>query len=139
MPSQRTGCPRVGPVPSSLVWLAFANDGAEELFVTAAGTDLRQHHAFAREAERVRYGFVQKLNELHIEELAYSDDIQRSNDPEVSNARLRRQLADLRERFFPAQNSINRLGAVHLFILLAWCGLMAGLGVRNMNKGIANA
>ena len=31
----------------------------------------------------MRYGFVQKLNELHIEELAYSDDIQRSNDPEA--------------------------------------------------------
>lgn len=111
--------------------------------ITTAGTDLRQHHAFAREAERVRYGFVQKLNELHIEELAYSDDIQRSNDPEAEQ-RTRVSAANwrmLENVSSQPRTALTRFlgGLPHLFILLAWCGLMAGLGVRNMNKGIANA
>ena len=48
-----------------------------------AGVDLNTHHRFLREAEAVRFDFVQGLNEVHAEQLDYSDDINRSSDPEA--------------------------------------------------------
>ena len=48
-----------------------------------AGTDLVHHHRFLREAEDLRYAFVQGLNRVHAEELAYADDIRRSSDAEA--------------------------------------------------------
>jgi len=45
-----------------------------------AGTDLRNHQRFLREAEALRFDFVQGLNRLHAEELSYADDINRSSD-----------------------------------------------------------
>jgi len=45
-----------------------------------AGTDLRNHQRFLREAEALRFDFVQGLNRLHAEALNYTDDINRSSD-----------------------------------------------------------
>lgn len=45
-----------------------------------ADTDLEAHHRFLREAEALRYGFVQSLNRVHAEHVAYADDLNRSND-----------------------------------------------------------
>ncbi|MBC6402492.1 MAG: DUF3526 domain-containing protein [Hyphomonadaceae bacterium] len=45
-----------------------------------AGTDLKSHHRFLREAEVLRFGYVQALNEVHAGQIAYSDDINRSSD-----------------------------------------------------------
>ncbi len=107
--------------------------------VIAAGTDLRQYHRFLREAEGVRYDFVQKLNALHIEELAYSDDIQRSNSPEAErrtrlNAANWRMLENVSSLPRPASTRLLE-GFPHLLIMLAWCAFMAWVGVRNMKKG----
>ncbi|MEO0785203.1 MAG: DUF3526 domain-containing protein [Pseudomonadota bacterium] len=49
-----------------------------------AGTDLATHHRFLREAEKVRYDFVQGLNDSHINELSYTDDINRNQNAEAS-------------------------------------------------------
>ena len=107
--------------------------------VITAGTDLRQYHRFLREAEGVRYDFVQKLNALHIEELVYSDDIQRSNSPEAErrtrlNAANWRMLENVSS--LPRSASTRLLeGFPHVLIMLAWCAFMAWVGVRNMKKG----
>ena len=45
-----------------------------------SATDLYHHHRFLDEAEALRYGFVQALNDVHATQLAYSDDINRSSD-----------------------------------------------------------
>ena len=47
-----------------------------------AGTDLETHHRFLREAEALRYDFVQGLNTAHIEKLSYIDDINRNKGEE---------------------------------------------------------
>ena len=47
---------------------------------TLSGTDLATHHRFLREAEAVRFDFVQGLNRVHAEQLDYIVDINRSND-----------------------------------------------------------
>lgn len=95
-----------------------------------AGTDLAHHHRFLAQAEAVRYAFVQGLNRLHAEELAYADDIRRSSDPAAE--RRTRVAADHwalleRFRFQPdaAADRIARAGAPTLMLLL-W-GLLAGL------------
>lgn len=49
-----------------------------------AGTDLATHHRFLREAEDVRYDFVQGLNDSHIHKLSYTDDINRNENAEAS-------------------------------------------------------
>ena len=49
-----------------------------------AGTDLATHHRFLREAEAVRYDFVQGLNDSHISELPYAADINRNQSAEAS-------------------------------------------------------
>ena len=48
-----------------------------------SGTDLAHHHRFLQEAEALRYAFVQGLNRLHAEKLAYSDDVRRSGDAQA--------------------------------------------------------
>lgn len=45
-----------------------------------AGTDLAHHHRFLRQAEALRYEFVQGLNRVHAEQLPYIDDINRNRD-----------------------------------------------------------
>ena len=49
-----------------------------------AGVDLETHHRFLREAEAVRFDFVQGLNKSHVEELDYTDDINRNQSAEAS-------------------------------------------------------
>ncbi len=61
---------------------------AKAFSVQLASTDLKQHHRFLRDAEALRFDFVQKLNELHVHELSYADDIRRS-EGEEGNKRAR--------------------------------------------------
>jgi ABC-2 type transport system permease protein len=48
-----------------------------------AGTDLLAQQRFLREAEALRYEFVQALNHVHATQLRHADDSQRSVDPEA--------------------------------------------------------
>ena len=92
-----------------------------------AGTDLDNHHRFMREAEALRFRFVQALNRIHAEQLAYTDDIARSRDAEAE----RRTRVDpsawrvLEEfRFRPASVATRlQSAAPALFMLLAWLSL----------------
>lgn len=92
-----------------------------------AGTDLDNHHRFLREAEALRFRFVQALNRIHAEQLAYTDDIARSRDAEAE----RRTRVDpaawrvLEEFRFAPTSAAARLqsAAPALFMLLAWLAL----------------
>lgn len=53
------------------------------LSMISAGTSIETHHRFLREAEALRYSFVQSLNKAHKEQLNYTDDMNR-NINEVS-------------------------------------------------------
>lgn len=98
-----------------------------------AGTDLLAMHRFQREAEALRFEFVQGLNQVHAHTLRYADDIQRSVDPEAerrtrvdpSHWRLLRTFA-----FEPAAPAVRRANAsVAAFALAAWL-LVLALGLR---------
>lgn len=49
-----------------------------------AATDLNNHHRFLREAEAVRFEFVQGLNRAHAEKLDYLTDVNRGTDEAAS-------------------------------------------------------
>lgn len=89
-----------------------------------SGTDLDAYHRFLREAEAVRYEFVQSLNRVHAGKLAYRDDVSRSSDPESERrTRVSSENWSLLERyrFVPAAVP-ERLGnaAGPAAMLLAW-------------------
>lgn len=100
---------------------------------TLAGVDLQTHHRFLREAEAVRYGFVQGLNKSHIEELSYADDINRGQDEDASRrARISPEnWAVLDEfRFEPDAPDVRLQGAAFPFMMLAaWLGALIAVGV----------
>jgi ABC-2 type transport system permease protein len=96
-----------------------------------AGTDLEHQHRFLREAEELRFSFVQGLNTLHAEELAYSDDIKRSADAtaeqrtrvDASNWRL---LPEFHFSVAPAGDRI--ISALPMTaLLIAWTLTLLGL------------
>lgn len=53
-----------------------------------AGTDLAHYHRFQKEAEVLRFSFVQGLNRAHTEKVSYTDDVNRNKD-EASWQRVR--------------------------------------------------
>ncbi len=100
---------------------------------TVSGTDLAHHHRFLQEAEALRYAFVQGLNRLHAEKLAYSDDIRRSADAQAER-RTRVDSANwhLLGRFvFRPDEAYSRVAQARpqWLMLSVWCMLLLGAGV----------
>jgi ABC-2 type transport system permease protein len=97
-----------------------------------AGTDLAHHHRFLQEAEALRYAFVQGLNKVHAEKLAYSDDVRRGGDASAEE-RTRVDAANWQLldhfRFEPdaAVSRIARPGPQWL-MLCVWCAILVGAG-----------
>lgn len=95
-----------------------------------AGTDLATHHRFLREAEAVRFDFVQGLNQSHIDALSYAVDINRNQNTDAFNrARVSADnwsvLNDF--QFAPTQADMRAAhAALPLSILTLW---LAGLGI----------
>ncbi len=99
-----------------------------------SGTDLATHHRFLREAEDVRFDFVQGLNRVHVEQLAYNDDINRSLNEEANRrTRMSAENWDVLDEFSfqpaAADERLARAGAP-LGMLSAWLLLLTAGGVR---------
>lgn len=54
------------------------------LSMISAGTSIETHHRFMRETEALRFSFVQGLNQVHVEQLNYQDDINRNVDEQAT-------------------------------------------------------
>lgn len=97
-----------------------------------AGTDLAHHHRFLQEAEALRYAFVQGLNRVHAEKLAYSDDIKRSADAQAEQrTRVDAKNWQLLDRFVFAPDAAgSRITQARpqWLMLGAWFALLAGAG-----------
>jgi len=105
-----------------------------------ACTDLATHHRFLREAERLRFDFVQGLNRVHATELSYIDDMNRSNDAESSrrarvDASYWRQVLD-DFRFVPDAGAERAARAAPMLaMLVAWAlalGVAVGVAARRL-------
>ena len=91
----------------------------------AAGTDLRAQLQFQREAETYRYDFVQRLNELH------RDEIRQANDKDQKLAAERwKEFPDFRAQPLPLRAALAGTGLAWLALLL-WATLpLAALARR---------
>lgn len=90
---------------------------ARSLTAAAAGTDLRAQLAFQRAAERYRYTFVQHLNELHRDKIAYRGD----RDQKLSPDHWRR-MPDFAPPAIPFAAALAGTGSAWA-VLLAWAAL----------------
>ena len=98
-----------------------------------SGTDLATHHRFLREAEVVRFDFVQGLNRVHAEQLAYGDDINRNIDSEAARrARMSAENWKVLDAFSfrPAATS-ERLSraSTPAAMLFAWLLMLTAIGI----------
>ncbi|MFC3149339.1 DUF3526 domain-containing protein [Piscinibacterium candidicorallinum] len=103
-----------------------------------AGTDLSHHHRFLAEAEALRYTFVQQLNKVHAEKLAYSDDVRRSTDLAAeARTRVVPSTWKLLDRFsFAPDAAGERIArATPQWLMLgAWCFILVGAGLWAGNR-----
>ena len=104
----------------------------------AAGTDGKTHHRFLREAETVRFEFVQGLNKAHVHKLAYDDDINRSRDEKASlrarvSAENWRVLSDFSFNADPADIRLGRVSG-SIAILSLWALIFVALGVLGARR-----
>lgn len=94
-----------------------------------AGTDLAHHHRFLRQAEALRYDFVQRLNRVHAHELAYADDVRRSSDAQAERrTRVSAAHWQMLGRFqFAPDAAAERIARAvpALAMLLLWCAAVA--------------
>lgn len=100
--------------------------------MVTAGTDVRTHHRFLRQAEATRFEFVQGLNKAHANKMAYADDIKRSSDHKAEkrtriSANNWRVLQDFSFKPFSVSDRLKHL-TPSLLILLAWILLTACFG-----------
>jgi len=103
-----------------------------------AGTDLATHHRFLREAEALRYDFVQGLNKAHVEQLSYVDDLNRNKGEEGwrkarINASNWQVLNDF--RFSPDTAHMRIARAMpHFMALLFWVAALLGTGILSARR-----
>jgi len=98
-----------------------------------AGTDLATHHRFLREAEVLRYEFVQGLNKAHVEQLSYEVDMNRNKGEEGwraarINASNWQVLNDFRFTPDTAPARVERATS-QIFALILWLVALLGAGV----------
>ncbi len=98
-----------------------------------AGVDLETHHRFLREAEAVRFDFIEGLNKSHTQELSYTDDINRNQSPEASRrARISPENWTVLDAFrFQPATSNQRFGAAAapISMLAVWLTSLVVAGV----------
>ncbi|MEP2990345.1 MAG: DUF3526 domain-containing protein [Parasphingorhabdus sp.] len=98
---------------------------------TFAGTDLATHHRFLRESEKLRFDFVQSLNEVHANELSYADDMNRNADAEATRrAQVNSEAWQVLEEFRFTPDTVGERvsrATLSLSVLIAW--LLASVGI----------
>lgn len=92
--------------------------------MTISGTSLETHHRFLREAEQLRFDFVQSLNKAHQDVLTYQADINRGKSAESNKAARidAKNWQVLKEFSFTPDTTQKRLssGSSYFVQLLFW-------------------
>lgn len=99
------------------------------LSMISAGTSIETHHRFMREAEELRFSFVQSLNEAHTNKLNYTDYMNRNANAQAwQKARISAENWQMIQDFeFQLESASARLqrslpAFVQLFLWLAIAG-----------------
>lgn len=97
-----------------------------------SATDLTHYHLFLKQAEVIRFEFVQGLNRAHVEKLSYQDDINRNkNEESWARARVSANNWQVLNAFeFEPASAVSRLARAlqPLAVLLVW-GLFLCVGL----------
>lgn len=98
---------------------------------TLSGTDIEHYHRFLRQAEELRYEFVQGLNQVHYEQLSYTDDVNRNRDKD-SYDRTRMDASNwqlLDEFHFETATASSRLANAgsSITMLVLWVAVLSVL------------
>ncbi|MEO0674430.1 MAG: DUF3526 domain-containing protein, partial [Pseudomonadota bacterium] len=106
--------------------------------MSAAGSDVRTHHRFLREAEAARFEFVQGLNKAHAEELSYTVDINR-NTSEEAYEKSKISAANwgvLRDFAFTPDPAAARVARIlpSLAVLILWVVFTALIGFTGVRR-----
>ncbi len=102
-----------------------------------AGTSIETHHRFLRETEALRFDFVQALNTVHVEQLDYQIDINRSND-EASSRKARvsaenwQVLKDFKFEIDSPSTRLSRSVSSYLQLLI-WVAFLS-LIIKNIGR-----
>jgi ABC-2 type transport system permease protein len=103
-----------------------------------AGTSLETHHRFLREAEKLRFDFVQSLNQIHQEDLDYKVDMNRHNDNQAARVSASNWHVLSEFSFTPDSASVRFSNTLpHLFQLLLWAAVIVvgvGFAGRRMSR-----
>ncbi|MFT2089765.1 ABC transporter permease [Paraglaciecola sp. 2405UD69-4] len=107
------------------------------LSMIVVGTSIETHHRFLREAETLRFDFVQGLNSVHVEQLSYQDDMNRNNDAQAAQkARVAAEnwqvLEDFNFNVDPAGQRLQR--SVSAFLQLALWIFILLIAIRTLGK-----
>ena len=99
-----------------------------------SGSNLETHHRFLREAEKLRFDFVQGLNKVHAEKLSYFDDVNKYKNAETAKkAKVGAENWQVLQtfRFTPDEASIRLSHSTQSFIqLVFWIGVLLLLAIR---------
>lgn len=99
-----------------------------------AGTNLETHHRFLREAEKLRFDFVQDLNKVHAEQLSYYDDVNKYKNAETAKkAKVGAENWQILQSFsFTPDQASLRLSqsAQPLRQLICWIAVLLFLAIR---------
>lgn len=99
-----------------------------------AGTNLETHHRFLREAEKLRFDFVQGLNKVHTEKLSYSDEINKNKSAAAAQkAKVNANNWKILDSFIFMPNTASmRLvqSSQHFMQLLVWLFVLLILASR---------
>lgn len=104
-----------------------------------AGTSLETHHRFLREAEKLRFDFVQSLNKVHQDSLSYQADANRYKNAETAKmARVDAKNWQVLSSFsFEPDSEITRLSRsfpyiIQLFFWLVAIGFIFRIAIRRI-------
>ena len=127
-----------------IYWLGLLSPtlALKNFSVNIAGTSLSEYQRFQRQAERVRFDFVQKLNTMHAEQLTYDDDIKRSIDP-LSEQRTRIdshhwKILDATSHHESFEGARISESFPHFLALIFWCFFAAIMAANVAKKGDKN-
>ena len=103
-----------------------------------AGTSLETHHRFLREAENLRFDFVQSLNQVHQDNLDYKADMNRHNDDKAARVSANNWQVLSAFSFKPDPQTVRLSNSIPYFLqLLLWVGLallIIKIAVRRMGR-----
>lgn len=108
------------------------------LSMMIAGTSLETHHRFLREAEKLRFDFVQSLNQVHQDNLDYKADMNRHNDDKAARVSASNWQVLSAFSFKPDPQIVRLANSIPYFLqLLLWVGLVLlvlNIAVRRMGR-----